>query len=136
MKSNFFHSILFLSLFWFPVCVLSGCKSTKATAIEPLVEINNHTKSGQRDSNTKDSVIITIYNNDTTRIENHHYHETTISNNDTLYIEKPVPGPEIEVIKEVIPEWCWWSLGINFIFVLILFGKIAFWIYRKFVLKL
>lgn len=38
-------------------------------------------------------------------------------------VTKEVPV-EVEVIKKVIPKWCWYSLGLNLLFLLILAVKL------------
>ena len=52
-------------------------------------------------------------------IEEHHTQiEHSTAKADTVKIEKEVPIP-VEVVKEVVPRWSWWSLAFNIIGVLV-----------------
>lgn len=55
-----------------------------------------------------------------TRIE--YVYKTQI---DSVYIKEPVP---YEVIKQVVPKWCWWLLGINIGMIVAL----ILWILKKY----
>lgn len=88
----------------------------------------------QHDSTTvyiKDS-IVSKQKGDTTIIERHHHHYHTKLVHDTIYNEKPI---EVEVIKPVVPQWCWNLVIVNaavlFIFILYVAFRIAKAIYLR-----
>ncbi len=59
--------------------------------------------------------------NDTVYITRYKYNGTY--RNDTVYINTTdsVPYPvEVEVVREVVPAWSWWSLGISAIAIIAL----------------
>lgn len=132
MNPKLFHSFIWLIIvFVFPVW-LCGC-STAKTATEPLVLNNNYYTKDSVRVEKHDSIIIQMLNDTVWIKEIHNYYENKQSS-DTLFQDVPVPGPTVEI--EVIPEWCWWCLGISILLVLLTIGKIAFKIYRKFVLHI
>lgn len=96
------------------MCCIVSCTTTKYVPVNQVrhdVEYRNYV--------LHDSIYIydsEIIINDTVYITRYEYNGSM--KNDTVYVNTTdsVPYPvEVEVTKEVVPSWSWWSLGVSII---------------------
>ena len=107
--------------------MLYGCTTTKYVPVNQIRHDIEYRNIIMHDS-------IYIYDservvNDTVYITRYKYNGTY--RNDTVYVNTTdsVPYPvEVEVLREVVPTWCWWSLAITGLmigsFAMMIIGKI------------
>ena len=110
--------------------VLTGCK-----AVKPLIEyrdsicyvaVHDTTKTFIHDS------IDRYIKEDTVFLTKWRYKEVEKIKHDTINIGTSDKEPyEVEVIKEVVPDWCWWLLAIVAVFVGYKIVRFAIKIYAK-----
>lgn len=103
--------VLFLML------IFSGCKTIKYV---PVVERHDSIVTSHDTLIMHDSIYVKEYSNgDTIFLDKFIYRYIKSASGDTIYLNKEVPViEEVEVIKEVVPAWCWWLLGINIAFLI------------------
>lgn len=114
----------------FMAFVLTGCK-----AVKPLIEyrdsicyvaVHDTTKTFIHDS------IDRFIKGDTVFLTKWRYKEVEKIRHDTINIGTSDKEPyEVEVVKEVVPNWCWWLLGINIAFVIYKGIRLAIKIYTR-----
>lgn len=124
--SKFLHIVLLFA-------ILTSCRVQRV--MQPVVLHDKAYKSDSVAINFSDTILLRIneISGDTSYVERTRWRTVYKERTDTLYTEIPVIVTEY---KSYVPEWCWYLSGVALIIIIVCLGRIAFWIYRKFVLHI
>lgn len=114
----------------FLMFIFSGCKTIKYM---PVVERHDSIVTSHDTLIIHDSIFVREHRDgDTVFIDRFVYKYIKNAGKDTIRVNKEVPViEEVEVVKEVVPDWCWWLLGINIAFVIYKGIRLAIKIYTR-----
>lgn len=132
MNSNLLHIVLLLILA-FITTLLTSCRVQRD--VQPVVLHDKAFKSDSVAINFSDTILLRIneISGDTAYIERTRWRTVYKERIDTLYTEVPVVVTEL---KPYVPEWVMYLALAAGAVLLIAAGRVAFWIYRKFVLHI
>lgn len=131
MKKELLQTLLAFSLIFLVSFYLSGCKTCKpetiyrdSTVYKLRVDTTNIYK--------HDSIYI-FRNGDTLTVKEYHtrYLYKNKIQTDSFYIDKVKTVP-FEVIKKVVPEWCYYLLAGAILLVIYWIVKLVLWVRKKF----
>lgn len=129
LHSKFLHIVLLFVI----TTLLTSCRVQRE--MQPVVLHDKAFKSDSVAINFSDTILLRIneISGDTAYIERTRWRTIYKERIDTLYTEVPVTITEF---KPYVPEWVIYLALAAGAVLLIAAGRIAFWIYRKFVLHL
>lgn len=129
MNSKLLHIVLLLVFSY----LLTSCRVQRE--MQPVMLHDKAYKSDSVAINFSDTILLRIneISGDTAYIERTRWHTIYKERIDTLYTEIPVTVTEL---KPYVPEWVIYLALAAGAVLLIAAGRIAFWIYRKFVLHI
>lgn len=132
MNSNLLHIVLLLILA-FITTLLTSCRVQRD--VQPVVLHDKAFKSDSVAINFSDTILLRIneISGDTAYIERTRWRTVYKERIDTLYTEVPVVVTEL---KPYVPEWVIYLALTAGAVLLIAAGRVAFWIYKKFVLHI